>query len=203
MHFLKNHAMKFKCVLYTWDDIQKLCKKLSEKIKKSGYSPDVVVAIARGGWIPARIVCDHLDIKDLYSVKTEHWGVVATKTGEAKITQPLNVNLEGKKVLIVDDVADTGDTIRVVLEHVRELSPSDVKVAVVDYKKTSKFLPDFYAAEMENWKWIVYPWSIKEDLRSLIEKAGAKTVEEAVRVLKEEFDVVVEEELVKDAFSDC
>lgn len=195
--------MKFKCVLYTWDDIQKLCKKLSEKIKKSGYSPDVVVAIARGGWIPARIVCDHLDIKDLYSVKTEHWGVVATKTGEAKITQPLNVNLEGKKVLIVDDVADTGDTIRVVLEHVRELSPSDVKVAVVDYKKTSKFLPDFYAAEMENWKWIVYPWSIKEDLRSLIEKAGAKTVEEAVRVLKEEFDVVVEEELVKDAFSDC
>lgn len=195
--------MKFKCVLYTWDDIQKLCKKLSEKIKKSGYSPDVVVAIARGGWIPARIVCDHLDIKDLYSVKTEHWGVVATKTGEAKITQPLNVNLEGKKVLIVDDVADTGDTIRVVLEHVRELSPSDVKVAVVDYKKTSKFLPDFYAAEMENWKWIVYPWSIKEDLRSLIEKAGAKTVEEAVRVLKEEFDVVVEEELVKDVLSDC
>lgn len=195
--------MKFKCVLYTWDDIQKLCKKLSEKIKKSGYSPDVVVAIARGGWIPARIVCDHLDIKDLYSVKTEHWGVVATKTGEAKITQPLNVNLEGKKVLIVDDVADTGDTIRLVLEHVRELSPSDVKVAVVDYKKTSKFLPDFYAAEMENWKWIVYPWSIKEDLRSLIEKAGAKTVEEAVRVLKEEFDVVVEEELVKDALSDC
>lgn len=195
--------MKFKCVLYTWDDIQKLCKKLSEKIKKSGYSPDVVVAIARGGWIPARMVCDHLDIKDLYSVKTEHWGVVATKTGEAKITQPLNVNLEGKKVLIVDDVADTGDTIRVVLEHVRELSPSDVKVAVVDYKKTSKFLPDFYAAEMENWKWIVYPWSIKEDLRSLIEKAGAKTVEEAVRVLKEEFDVVVEEELVKDALSDC
>lgn len=195
--------MKFKCVLYTWDDIQKLCKILAEKIKKSGYRPEVVVAIARGGWVPARIVCDRLNIKELYSVKTEHWGVVATQTAEAKITQPLNAKIEGKRVLIVDDVADTGDTIRLVSEHVREFSPADVRVAVIDYKKTSKFMPDFYAAEMESWKWIVYPWSIKEDLRDLINKAGAKTVEEAVRALKEEFDVEADEELVRDALSDC
>ncbi len=195
--------MKFKCILYTWDDIQRLCRQLSEKIKKSGYNPDVVVAIARGGWVPARIVCDYLDIKELYSVKTEHWGVVATPTGEARITQPLNIDLKGKRVLIVDDVADTGDTIKIVREHVMEFSPADIKVAVVDYKKTSKFVPDFFAAEMESWKWIVYPWSIKEELRDLIEKVGAKTVEEAVKALKEEFDVVVSEELVRDVLSDC
>ena len=42
--------MKFKCVLYTWSDIQKFCKLLSEKIKRSGYRPEAVIAIARGGW---------------------------------------------------------------------------------------------------------------------------------------------------------
>ncbi len=195
--------MKFKCVLYTWSDIQKFCKLLSEKIKRSGYRPEAVIAIARGGWVPARIVCDYLDIKELYSIKTEHWGVVATTTGEARITQPLNVNIKGKRVLIVDDVADTGDTIKVVSEHIKEFFPAEVKVAVIDYKKTSKFVPDFYAAEMESWKWIIYPWSIREELRDLINKAGAKTVEEAVKALKEEFDVEVSEDMVRDVLSDC
>ena len=194
--------MKFKCVLYTWEDIHKLCRELAKKVRDSGFEPDAVIAIARGGWVPARIVCDYLDIKDLYSVMTEHWGVAATK-GEAKITQPLNVDIAGKKVLVVDDVADTGDTIRVVVEHVKECSPAEVRVAVVDYKTTSKLVPDYYAAKMEGWKWIVYPWSIKEEFRELIDKTGAKGVEEAVRALKEEFDLEVDAELVRDVLSDC
>ncbi|WP_202319999.1 phosphoribosyltransferase [Archaeoglobus neptunius] len=194
--------MKFKCILYTWEDIHRLCRKLSEEIRKSGFEPDVVVAIARGGWVPARIVCDYLDIKELYSVMTEHWGV-ATRTGEARIVQPLNVDIRGKKVLIVDDVADTGDTINIVSKHVREYSPAELKVAVVDYKKTSKYVPDFYAAKMEGWKWIVYPWSMKEELRDLINRTGAKTAKEAVVALKEEFDVDVSEDIVRDVLSDC
>ena len=173
-----------KCLQYTWDDIVRLCDELARKIKKSGYKPDVIVAIARGGWIPARILCDHLDVRELYSVKTEHWGIVATPTGEARITQPLNVDLSGKNVLIVDDVADTGETIKVVLDHVKSFSPSDVKIAVVDYKKTSTFAPDYYASLMEEWKWIVYPWSLREDVKDLLKKAGITEKEEAVRYLK-------------------
>lgn len=195
--------MELKCHLYTWDDIQTLCGTLARKIKESGYLPDVIVAVARGGWIPARLLCDFLDIKELYSVKTEHWGVVATPDGEARLTQPLNIDLKGKKVLVVDDVADTGETIRVVIEHLKELSPKDVKVAVIDYKKTSKFVPDFYAAEMEEWRWIVYPWSLREDIKGLIRKAGVGNPKEAVKVLKEKFELEVDEELVRDALSDC
>ncbi|WP_456330023.1 phosphoribosyltransferase [Archaeoglobus sp.] len=194
--------MKFKCVLYTWDEIRELCKELALKVRESGYKPDAVVAIARGGWVPARIVCDYLDIRELYSVKTEHWDV-AQRREEAKITQPLNVDVSGKKVLIVDDVADTGDTIKVVVDHVNQYNPAEIRVAVVDYKSTSKFVPDYYAAKMEAWRWIVYPWSVKEELRELIEKVNAKTVDEAVKALKEEFDLEVDEELVRDVLTDC
>ncbi len=176
--------MNIKCLQYTWDDIIKLCDELAKKIKKSGYKPDVIVAVARGGWIPGRILCDHLEIRELYSVKTEHWGIVATQTGEVRITQPLNVDLSGKKVLIVDDVADTGETIKVVLDHVKSFSPADVKIAVIDYKKTSTFTPDYYAALMEDWKWIVYPWSLREDIKDLLKKAGITKKEEAIKYLK-------------------
>jgi len=195
--------VKFKCVLYTWDDIRRLCKELASKIKESGFVPDAVVAIARGGWVPARIVCDYLDVKELYSVKTEHWGVGQRKGEGARITQPLNADVRGKKLLVVDDVADTGDTIEVVLRHLKEYEPSEIRVAVIDYKTTSKLVPDYYAAKMEAWRWIVYPWSIKEELRELIAKVNAKSVEEAAEALREEFDIEVEEEILRDVLSDC
>jgi hypoxanthine phosphoribosyltransferase len=110
--------------------------------------------------------------------------MVATITGEARITQPLNVSLKGKNVLIVDDVADTGETIRLVKEHVKSMLAKDIRIAVIDYKKTSKFVPDYYAAEMEGWKWIVYPWSLKEDIKGLIANK-AKNIDEAAKILEE------------------
>ena len=194
----------FKCVQYSWDEVYALCKKLARKIKESKFKPDVIVAIARGGWIPARILADFLLIKELYSVKAEHWGIVATVTGKAKITQPLTVDLSGKSVLVVDDVADTGETVEIIARHVREKGAKEVKTAVIDFKHTSKFVPDYYAREMERWAWIVYPWSLYEDVKDLIAKLDEKEeVEEIVRKLKEKFNLKVERSVVEEVLKDC
>lgn len=194
--------MKFKCHQYTWDDIRKLCEIVSKKIKDAGFKPDAIVAIARGGWVPARILCDFLNVRDLYSVKTEHWGMVATETGEARITHPLNVDFSGKNVLIVDDVADTGETVELVAEHVRNLNAKEVRIAVIDFKHTSKFEPDFFASEMKEWKWVVYPWSLREDLRDLIIKIGVRDVKKLKEILEKEYEFFVDEELIEDVLSD-
>lgn len=191
----------FKCHVYDWKDIHELCRKLAKSVKSSGFRVDAIVAIARGGWVPARILADLLDVKELYSVKTEHWGIVATITGKATITHPLTANVENKNVLIVDDVADTGETIKLVKEHVSSLGAKEVRTAVIDYKKTSFFVPDYFATEMEDWKWIVYPWSLREDLRGLVAKKGAKSFEEAVKALKE-FGVEVSDEIVREAIEE-
>ena len=116
----------FKCVQYSWQEVYELCRELARKIKNSGFKPDAIVAVARGGWVPARILADFLLIRELYSVKAEHWGIVATVTGKAKITQPLTVDLTGKSVLVVDDVADTGETVEIVAQHVREKNAKEV-----------------------------------------------------------------------------
>ncbi|MEM0202714.1 MAG: phosphoribosyltransferase [Archaeoglobaceae archaeon] len=191
----------FKCHVYDWEEIHRLCKRLAKAVKSSGFRVDAIVAIARGGWVPARILADLLDVKELYSVKTEHWGMVATITGKATITQPLTANVEKKNVLIVDDVADTGETIKLVKEHVSSLGAKEVRTAVIDYKKTSSFVPDYFAVEMEDWKWIVYPWSLREDLKGLIAKKGAKDFGEVVRTLRE-FGVELSDDAIREALED-
>ncbi len=160
-----------KCVVYSWGEIYEMCEELGRKVASSGFKPDVIIAIARGGWVPARILCDVLDIRELYSVKAEHWGRVATP-GEARLVQFLNVRLDGKTVLLVDDVTDTGETCLIVKEHLKSLGAVEVKIAVLDHKATSKFNPDFHVRRMESWKWIVYPWSYYEDTRDFMERLG-------------------------------
>ncbi len=192
--------MKFKCVQYDWDEVYELCRILAKKIRESNFKPDAIVAVARGGWIPARILADLLFVKELYSVKAEHWGIVATPTGKAKITQPLTVDLSGKSVLVVDDVADTGETVEIVAKHVMERNAKEVRTAVIDFKHTSKFVPDYYAKEMENWAWIVYPWSLYEDARDLISKIAndGMSVEEIKKKLAKEFDFYVDESVIEE-----
>ncbi len=191
----------FKCHVYDWEEIHRLCRKLAKAVKSSNFRVDAIVAIARGGWVPARILADLLDVKELYSVKTEHWGIVATITGKATITQPLTANVENKNVLVVDDVADTGETIKLVKDHVSSLGAKEVRTAVVDYKKTSSFVPDYFATRMEDWKWIVYPWSFREDIKGLFAKKGVKSFEEAVKTLRE-FGVELSDDIIKEALED-
>ena len=194
----------FKCVQYSWQEVYELCRELARKIKNSGFKPDAIVAVARGGWVPARILADFLLIRELYSVKAEHWGIVATVTSKAKITQPLTVDLTGKSVLVVDDVADTGETVEIVAQHVREKNAKEVRTAVIDFKHTSKFVPDYYAREMSEWAWIVYPWSLYEDVKDLIVKLEEEgNAEEIARKLEERFNLKVDPSVVEEVLKDC
>lgn len=158
------------CYILDWDDIYTYAYQTSLKIKESGWRPDAVVGIARGGWVHARIQCDLLGIKDLFSVKVDHWGVTATKDGQAKLSVPLVGNVEGKRVLVVDDITDTGQSLTTAVEHIKETgNPADVKTAALMHIDGSKFIPDFYGVEI-TWAWEIWPWNFYEDISSLISK---------------------------------
>ncbi len=116
---MEKPADTFKCYLVSWDETYRLAKTLALKIKKSGFKPDLIIGIARGGLVPARVVCDFLLRKDLATIKVEHWGIAAT-LGKAEIKFPLPIDISGKKVLILDDVVDTGDTFAVTMDYVKE-----------------------------------------------------------------------------------
>lgn len=188
----------FECWLPSWEYLSNACKKVTRKMKQDGFKPDIVIALSRGGFVPARCVCDMLVVKDLVSIKVDHWGITASKDGKAKIRYPLNIDLTGKKVLIVDDITDSGDSMLVSTDFIRGLNPAEIRTATALHIKTSKFKPDYYGEEIE-WKWVIFPWNYVEDMCNIIpkvlDKERPKNLKKIKIDLKKNFsiDVYVEQ----------
>ncbi|MCJ7614506.1 phosphoribosyltransferase, partial [Candidatus Bathyarchaeota archaeon] len=87
---------------------------------------------------------------------------------EPTCTQPVSVSVEDKKVLVVDDVADTGESLKLVTSHLNEKGASDIKIATIYYKPWSIIVPHYYQKITRSW--IVFPWEIKEATRKIVEK---------------------------------
>ena len=167
----------------TWDQIYEMLLNSAERIRKNGFKPDLIVGVSRGGWPPARVLSDFLDNPNLANVKAEFYLGVAETKMEPILTQPVSMAVAGKKVLIVDEVADTGKSLELVKKHVIEQGACEVKIATVYYKPWSVVIPDYYGKETS--RWIVFPWEIKETIRKIVKKCRekGKSVEEAVAKL--------------------
>lgn len=189
----------FQSELMDWNLFESLSKEVAEKIIESGYEPDFMVGLARGGWVLSRVLCDYLGIKDLVSLKVEHWGVTATPDGKAQIKYPFDIDLTGKKVLIVDDITDTGESMIVAKDFVNKLNPREVKTVALRHIEGSKFVPDFFG-DMITWKWVIFPWNYVEDMCNIIPRASIEThdVAEIKSNLKKKFGIdVSEEEIIR------
>jgi hypoxanthine phosphoribosyltransferase len=163
----------------TWDKIYEFLVNLAEKIREDKFKPDVIVGVSRGGWPAARVMSDLLENPEIANVKAEFYLGVAETKGEPLITQPVSVSVRNKKVLLMDDVADTGKSLRLVRAHLKEKGAAEVKVATIYYKPWSVVIPDYY--EKETRSWIIFPWERKETIRNIIKryKKEEKSVEDA------------------------
>ncbi|MBE0512862.1 phosphoribosyltransferase [Candidatus Bathyarchaeota archaeon] len=152
----------------SWDQIYKLLLNLASTVRKNGFEPDIIVGVSRGGWPPARVMSDLLENPKVANVAAEFYIDVAETKGKPVITQPVSVSVKGKKVLVVDDVADTGESLRLVRSHLEEQGATEVKTATIYYKPWSVIIPDYY--EKETSSWIIFPWERKETVRKIVEK---------------------------------
>jgi len=160
------------CELVSWEQFRTLARQLALRVQSSGFKPDMIVAIGRGGYMPARVLSDYLDVYNLSGFKVEHYRA-AKKQAEARVRYPLSANVKGLKLLLVDDVSDGGDTFEVAVSHLHERGPpKEIRTAVLHHKTVSSFVPDFYAAEVTEWRWLIYPWAILEDVSGFIRELG-------------------------------
>jgi hypoxanthine phosphoribosyltransferase len=102
----------------------------------------------------------------LASIKIENYSNIDELLVTPRLVYPLSADTKGKRVLIIDDVADRGDSLILARKHVVELGAREVRVATLHYKPWSKIKPDYYALEYRSW--IVYPWEITETVRKLV-----------------------------------
>ena len=179
---------KFPARLASWEDVERWAGEGAWKILEEGWKPDVIVGLARGGWVPARLYCDYLGVKDLVSLKVEHWGVTATPDGKAKLKYGSNYDLSGKRVLIVDDISDTGESLTLAKNYVESQKPAEIRTATLLTIKGSRFRPDYYGEEID-WAWIVFPWNFVEDMinlvNNLLEERESLTTDEIIELFRE------------------
>lgn len=184
---------EFECEIMDWALFDRLVKRVADKIISSGYEPDFMVGLARGGWVLSRVLCDYLGIKDLVSLKVEHWGVTATPDGKAQLKYPFKIDLTGRLVLVVDDITDTGETLNLAVDHVKSMNPEEVRTATLLHIKGSDFTPDYYGDEI-TWRWVVFPWNYIEDMCNLVPKAAedAEDLETIKRRLKARHNIMLD-----------
>ncbi len=184
--------MEFRAHLVSWSDIEKWCSAIRAQVVDN-FSPEVIIGLSRGGLVPSRILSDSLWIKDLLSIKTEHWGITATKSGQAVLNDPGKLNLKGKKVLIVDDITDTGQSMKLAYDFVKSQEPADIRSATMLHITRSEFVPDFYGelVDQKQWTWFIFPWNVYEDLDNLLMKAmkGKLNLAGIKALLKEQYDL--------------
>jgi hypoxanthine phosphoribosyltransferase len=142
----------------TWQGFGDATRELSRTIVADGFMPDVVVAIARGGLLPAGAIAYGLGVKNCGAINVEFYTGIGTVLPDPELLPPEMdmAYLEGRRVLLVDDVADSGRTLDLAVRLLTDRG-AIVRSVVIFTKPTTIIRPDW------SWKdtdlWIDFPWS--------------------------------------------
>ena len=156
----------------SWDQIYDMLLELAKRIKDSGFKPDLIVGVCRGGWAPARVMSDLLENMNTASIRIEFYLAPGVTARKPVISQAIMVPVKGVNVLVVDDVADTGESLKVAVDHLDVCGAKSIKTATVYYKPQSCLKPDFFIIQTE--QWIIFPWERLETTRRLLNEAEKK-----------------------------
>ena len=161
---MRSCSLKF--IAPSWDEVFAKSIKLAENIRKTERAQfDCITGISRGGLALSRIMSDLLDIQTVMITGCEYYTDIGEKKKEPIITQKIRGKIAGKKVLVIDDVADTGESLRVIKSYIESKRPELVKIATIFIKPWCKMMPDYFVSKTDSW--IIFPWEYYETIKSL------------------------------------
>ncbi len=138
----------------SWDVFGELCRALAVNVQRD-YDPELVIGIATAGVIPGAVIASILR-RDFFAMKiTRRSGMEQVYEQPQLLTAAPN-QARGKRVLIVDEICTTGETLRMALAAVRAVRPTEVRTAT-SFVKAGQFAPDFYAVETD--ATVIFPWN--------------------------------------------
>lgn len=144
--------------ILTWEGFGVASRELAQTIADDGYEPEIIIAVARGGLVAAGALSYALGVKLSDAINVEFYTDVHTTLPDPILLEPMLdvASISGRKLLVVDDVADSGRTMKLVLEILREQG-AEVRSAVLYEKSVSVVKPDYTWRHTD--EWIVFPWS--------------------------------------------
>jgi hypoxanthine phosphoribosyltransferase len=147
--------------IMSWDDLGSGSWELAETVVADGYRPDIVLAIARGGLLVAGALAYALGVKNTFTMNVEFYTGVDERLPLPMLLPPVPdlVDFADTKVLIADDVADTGATLKLV-QGFCQGKVAEVRCAVLYEKSRSEVKCDYVWRRTDDW--IVFPWSARD-----------------------------------------
>jgi hypoxanthine phosphoribosyltransferase len=141
-----------------WHEFGAASRELATQVRGSGFVPDIVVAIARGGLLLAGSVAYALDVKSCGAINVEFYTGVDLRLDEPVLLSPMldTPSVSGQRVLLVDDVSDSGRTLAMVVALLVKAG-ADVRSLCLYSKPQTVLEPDFVWRRTS--KWIAFPWS--------------------------------------------
>ena len=152
--------------LLSWEAIDEASLSVAQQAAHRNI--DVIIALARGGLIPSRLIANHLGVSKIVSIGISTYTKDNKQSGEIDMYQSYGNELRDKKlihesnVLVVDDLVDSGNTFGYALLVLCEkIAPRSIQSAALYVKPKSKYVPDFYHKKLTTSPWLVFPWETK------------------------------------------
>ncbi len=164
-YYLKNKSE----IKISWQMVEKAALHIVHKLQKDKFQPDIIISLARSGLIPAALISYCIGNKQLYTVKadfskTQSNGKLQDLRSRPVLSQRIKRSLKGLKILVVDEMTVSGETLKLVAEYLKTKKPKQVRYAVLYKQPWTQFKPDYYGQLIRQWP--LYPWKeLKNNVR--------------------------------------
>ena len=154
-----------------WDELGSGTRALADQVAADGFAPDIILGISRGGLLVAGALAYALGVKNTFTMSVEFYTGVDERLDMPMILPPIPhlVDLQESRVLIADDVADTGQTL-VLVKDFLEGKVAEVKIAVLYEKPRSSVQCEYVWNRTD--RWIVFPWSADDPVETPLPQAA-------------------------------
>ena len=152
----------------TWDEMNQLAFEISKKIIRAKLKFDRIVTLAKGGWPMTRSMVDFLSVDKVASIGVKFYNGIYKKLKQPQVYQDLSESIKGEKILLFDDVADSGGSLQFVEKYLQKHQPKSVTTATLLYKPWSTFKPNYYGAQTD--AWIIFPYEAVDAINNLGKK---------------------------------
>lgn len=143
-----------------------LASSINQKIAKAELEkPEIVIGIARGALTWIKTLADWLNIDQTAIVRMVHYAEVGKTLSRPRILESFLPQIDRKRVLLFDNVVETGKTMRLACDYLKMRGVAKITTAVLFYKKSSVFVPDFYSSRESSW--IIFHFDIVETVKCL------------------------------------
>ncbi len=171
----------------SWKRFHQDVFELAKKVASNNQEFDRIVCIDRGGAVVARFLSDFLGLKISSFVMVAYKEV--GQLSEPRIVEELKADIKGEKILLVDEIIDSGSSFEVAIDYLKKLQPQEITTLAPYIKPISRFKPDFW--QVETTEWVIFPYEVKEtisDVTKILKEQGKSNEEIEQQLLSFGFD---------------